>query len=103
MDHGQPEGEEGNPQPKDRGLHQIEEDQERDLSGGGLPSAGGQMMGPSTKAEIATRTVTNNTLTQVIRTEISSIALADIRVLPSSERSPPTVAPFSGVAYSRNL
>jgi hypothetical protein len=47
--------------------------------------------------------VTNNTLTQVIRTEISSIALADIRVLPSSERSPPTVAPFSGVAYSRNL
>src|SRR5215212_6677608 len=52
--------------------------------GDGLPSAGGQTMGPSIKAGIATTRVTDNALTHVVREDISSMDLADILRFPFS-------------------
>ena len=70
--HGQPEGQERDPQPEKDGLHQREEKEEGQLGAGGLGAeiGGGQMTGPNIMAGAATSMVTANALIQVFITSV---------------------------------
>src|SRR5918994_5161233 len=70
--HGQPEGQERDPQPEKDRLHQREEKEEGQLGAGGLGAeiGEGQMTGPNSMAGAATSTVTANTFIHVFITNI---------------------------------